>query len=108
MISTHILDTSNGNPAASVQVSLEQQSSSGQWNLLEKQSTNSDGRIAFQCPREPGVYRLTFGIQNYFQAQGKKPFFHDVPISFEISDTTRKYHVPLLLSPYGLSTYRGS
>jgi 5-hydroxyisourate hydrolase len=106
MISTHILDTSTGSPAAEVTVLLEKLSDS--WGLIQKETTNTDGRIAFQCPKEPGVYRLTFGIQDYQATQGRRAFFLDIPITFEITDTTRKYHIPLLLSPYGLSTYRGS
>jgi 5-hydroxyisourate hydrolase len=107
MISTHILDTSTGNPASGVLVSLEKQVE-GVWKGLQKEKTNGDGRIAFDCPREAGDYRLTFGVAEYFRAQQKTPFFLDVPVSFEISDTGRKYHIPLLLSPYGFSTYRGS
>jgi len=103
MISTHILDLSTGQPAAGVQVMLEKDGAP-----LKTESTNADGRIAFQVAYEPGVYRLTFAVATYARRQGQTPFFHDVPITFEITDTGRKYHVPLLLSPYGFSTYRGS
>ena len=107
MISTHILDTSTGNPASGVNVILEQRHGS-EWKVLKKESTNPDGRISFDIPREAGAYRLTFGIEGYFKSRGMLPFFLDLPIAFDISETQRKYHVPLLLSPYGLSTYRGS
>jgi 5-hydroxyisourate hydrolase len=107
MISTHILDTGTGLPAAGVTVTLDQRVGAA-WSPLKQESTNPDGRISFDIPREPGAYRLTFGIEAYFQARGMKPFFLDVPIAFEIVDINRKYHVPLLLSSYGLSTYRGS
>jgi 5-hydroxyisourate hydrolase len=107
MISTHILDTSTGSPAAGVSVTLEQKSGT-EWKALFSEKTNSDGRIRFECPRETGAYRLTFGIESYIKDRGLKPFFLDVPIAFDITDTQRNYHIPLLLSPYGLSTYRGS
>ena len=107
MISTHILDTGTGFPAAGVAVSLDRKIN-GTWSSLKLESTNADGRISFDIPREAGAYRLTFGIEAYFAARGQKPFFLDVPIAFEIVDINRKYHVPLLLSSYGLSTYRGS
>lgn len=103
MISTHILDLATGQPAAGVQVTLEKDGAP-----LKADTTNADGRIAFQVAYEPGTYRLTFGVAEYARRQGMPPFFLDVPITFEVTDTTRKYHVPLLLSPYGFSTYRGS
>jgi len=107
MISTHILDISTGSPAAAVRVTLEKKSGQN-WTLLQEDRTNTDGRIAYTCPYEPGVYRLTFGVEEYLSRQGLRPFFLDTPIIFEVVDTGRKYHVPLLLSPYGMSTYRGS
>ncbi|NBS88371.1 MAG: hydroxyisourate hydrolase [Verrucomicrobia bacterium] len=107
MISTHILDISTGSPAAGVRVTLEKRSGQG-WSALGQELTNSDGRIVYPCPYEAGVYRLTFEVAAYLSSQGKKPFFLDLPITFEVTDTSRKYHVPLLLSPFGLSTYRGS
>lgn len=105
MISTHILDTTKGSPASNVQVILERKESGG-WQEIGKDKTNSDGRIVFNCPKEAGTYRLTFFIENYFK--GEEHFFLDTPIIFKIKDTNRKYHVPLLLNPYGYSTYRGS
>ena len=107
MISTHILDTSKGQPAAGVKVLLERKDS-GSWVLLGTESTNADGRIQFQIPSNPGDYRLTFGVSDYYQAQKIESFFLDTPVVFRISDTNRKYHVPLLLNPFGFSSYRGS
>ena len=107
MISTHILDTSTGSPATDVSVTLERKNGSA-WHTLFSDRTNSDGRIRFECPREAGTYRLTFGIESYIATRGLRPFFLDVPIAFDITETQRNYHIPLLLSPYGLSTYRGS
>jgi 5-hydroxyisourate hydrolase len=105
MISTHILDTTKGVPAANVEVVLEQKNGES-WNLIGKDKTNTDGRIVYNCPKEKGIYRLTFLIQDYFK--GEEHFFLDTPIIFEVKSIERKYHVPLLLNPYGYSTYRGS
>lgn len=107
MISTHILDTSKGSPAAGVNVSLEKQNN-GSWFLMASEKTNSDGRIEFKNPADAGTFRLTFGVEAYFQSQKLESFFCDTPVIFKISDTQRKYHVPLLLNPFGFSTYRGS
>lgn len=107
MISTHILDTSLGHPADGVQVELEKKAGDS-WTKIAAEKTNADGRIAFSCPPEPGTYRLQFQIEPYFKRNGLAPFFILAPVIFQITDTTRKYHVPLLLNPYGYSTYRGS
>jgi len=105
MISTHILDTSLGLPAANVPVVLEKKSGAN-WQKVGEGKTNADGRHAFECPFETGDYRITFLIEDYFS--GRESFFLNTPILFRVKDTARKYHVPLLLNPYGLSTYRGS
>lgn len=107
MISTHVLDTSLGNPAAGVTVQLEKKNGES-WTSLAREKTNTDGRIVFQCPAEAGSYRLLFQADEYFLKNKVNSFFTLVPVQFEIKDTTRKYHVPLLLNPYGYSTYRGS
>jgi 5-hydroxyisourate hydrolase len=108
MISTHILDLTTGFPAKAVRVLLEKRDASGVWALVRDDETNADGRIVFDVPREAGAYRLTFSLESYFRSRGQEPFFLDAPVAFEIRDTGRKYHVPLLLSAYGWSTYRGS
>lgn len=111
MISTHILDTSLGHPAAGVEVELAIQagaSTAPTWTRLALERTNSDGRIVFATPVQSGIYRLQFKVAEYFQKSGLTPFFVEAPVIFEVKDTTRKYHVPLLLNPYGYSTYRGS
>lgn len=105
MISTHILDTTKGAPAADVTVVLEKKSDKG-WQAVGIDKTNADGRIVYDCPKEKGVYRLTFHIEDYFK--GEEHFFMNTPVVFQIKHTDRKYHVPLLLNPFGLSTYRGS
>ncbi len=107
MISTHILDINLGSPAADVLVTLEKQNSA-QWSLVKREKTNSDGRINFDCPYEAGQYRLTFQIEDYYKRLKQDSFFLAVPVAFQISDIKRKYHVPLLLSPFGYNTYRGS
>jgi 5-hydroxyisourate hydrolase len=107
MISTHVLDTSLGHPARDVVVELEKKSGSG-WTSIAKEKTNAEGRIVFACAPEAGVFRLQFHVDSYFKANQAKSFFTEVPVIFEITDTGRKYHVPLLLTPYGYTTYRGS
>lgn len=107
MISTHILDTMHGDPAANVKVVLEKREGAD-WNVLETAKTNDDGRIVFNCESVAGDYRLTFSSEEYFKDKGVECFFLATPVAFHISDTNRKYHVPLLLNPYGYSTYRGS
>lgn len=113
MISTHILDTSVGFPAAAVRVELERQVSSdegraGEWTRIGSDATNADGRIAFPVPYEAGSYRLIFHVGDYFRSKGQTPFFPEVTVQVNIVDTGRKYHIPLLLNPFGYSTYRGS
>jgi len=113
VISTHILDTSIGFPAASVRVDLEKQTlrddgSANDWTRIGSDATNSDGRIVFPVPFEAGSYRLVFHVGDYFRAKGQTPFFPEVTVQANITDTSRKYHIPLLLNPFGYSTYRGS
>ena len=107
MISTHVLDLDSGMPAVGVQVKLEI-FHSDQWNEIKFEKTNQDGRIAFNCEAKTGEYRLSFYIEDYLNSSGHVAFFTQAPISFKISDLSRKYHIPLLLSPFGFSTYRGS
>jgi 5-hydroxyisourate hydrolase len=109
MISTHILDTSKGMPARDVAIILEKkESNNGEWKKLGSGSTNVDGRLTFDCPNDPGIYRLIFGIEAYLKKDANDFFFLDTPVVFQIINTERKYHVPLLLNPYGYTTYRGS
>lgn len=107
MISTHILDTSLGQPAQGVSVELEKKSGES-WSPIGRETTNADGRIAFACPAEPGIYRLQFQVAPYFQKSKVAAFFTSIPVIFQVTDITKRYHVPLLLNPYGYSTYRGS
>ncbi len=109
-ITIHILDTTKGKPAAGVTILLAAQRSDG-WTEIGRGVTNADGRIKDLLPTdEPlplGVYRLTFLIAEYFQREGSTSFYPFVEIVFDLT-TREHYHVPLLLNPFGYSTYRGS
>jgi 5-hydroxyisourate hydrolase len=111
-ITSHVLDTSRGRPASGIPAVLEIRADSGVWRELARGVTDDDGRLgdllAADHPLTPGVYRLTFDVAAYFRAQDKKTFYPEIPILFEIRAPDEHYHVPLLLSPYGYSTYRGS
>lgn len=109
-ISTHVLDTSTGKPAVGVAICLERRIQDD-WQLIAKKATNDDGRVAdFMVDQSPntGNYRLTFDTKEYFAATTRESFFPRVTIEFEITNLQQHYHVPLLLSPYGFTTYRGS
>jgi 5-hydroxyisourate hydrolase len=104
-ISTHVLDAVAGGPATGVPVTLY-----GTGNeVLAEGVTDDDGRIpriADELPR--GVYRLRFDTAAFFSARGVPAFYPEIVIAFEITDAAAHYHVPVLLSPYAYSTYRGS
>ncbi|MEQ1833696.1 MAG: hydroxyisourate hydrolase [Candidatus Eisenbacteria bacterium] len=108
-ISTHILDLSTGTPAAGVAVSLER-ADGDDWTVQGRANTDADGRIrdAFGPVTAAGRYRLTFETGVYFAARGVASFHPEVVVVFEIRDAKQHHHVPLLLSPFGFSTYRGS
>lgn len=106
MISTHILDTSVGNPAANVKVTLE--FFDGEWKEISSGVTNDDGRFVFENESKEGQYRVNFYTEEYFQKTNTEYFFLQTPVAFNITNTNRKYHVPLLVNPFGYSTYRGS
>jgi 5-hydroxyisourate hydrolase len=108
-ITTHVLDTALGKPAADVAVVLERQAGS-EWTELGRGVTDADGRNRSLMTGDltAGVYRLTFATGAYFAAQAVAGFFPEVSIVFRVDETRSHYHVPLLLSPFGYSTYRGS
>ncbi|HEX7414378.1 MAG TPA: hydroxyisourate hydrolase [Bacteroidia bacterium] len=110
-ITTHVLDTSKGKPAQGISIVLEKLNADGSWAELGKGQTNTDGRLpgllANETKLAPGIYRLVFDTASYFKTQGVKAFYPSVTIAFETTDQSH-YHVPLLLNPYGYSTYRGS
>lgn len=110
-ISTHVLDTSIGRPAASIIVQLQRQTGTA-WAVMSKAVTDKDGRVTALFPPSSaagaGGYRLTFDVGEYFRARGVESFYAKVSIDFVVRDAAAHYHVPLLLNPYGYSTYRGS
>ncbi len=99
MISTHILDLQSGAPAPGVHVRLDRREGAA-WKKIAEIPTDLDGRVVFSHTVEAGTYQLTFLV--------KSPFFSEIPVLFDVVDPARKLHIPLLLSPYGYSTYRGS
>ena len=106
-ISTHILDTVTGDPARDVYVRLERRDSEG-WRTIAEGRTDADGRLRYRVPLhewQAGGYRLFFYVEPYL---GRDSFFPEITIAFHVHDAERHYHVPLLLSRYGYTTYRGS
>ena len=110
-VTTHILDTSIGKPASDVAVILQKAGKKNEWITIGMGLTDADGRIKdlLSTDRilEPGVYHLIFDTKTYYSRQGKPGFYPSVTIEFELADSSH-YHVPLLLNPFGYSTYRGS
>ncbi|MEO2046238.1 MAG: hydroxyisourate hydrolase [Pirellulales bacterium] len=110
-ITTHVLDTALGKPAEGLAISLSQQTDEG-WKELASGVTNSDGRIADlladDFPLKAGIYQMLFQTGPYFESTQTDNFYPFVPIVFELQNPNEHYHVPLLLNPFGYSTYRGS
>jgi len=106
-VSTHVLDATAGRPAEGVAVSLSYLDPAGGWVLVASGETGADGRHRFAAATERGQYRLTFGTGRYFAGRGAETFYPEVTITFSVTSDAH-YHVPLLLSPFGYSTYRGS
>ena len=109
-ISTHVLDVSKGKPAKDVPVVIERKEGEF-FNRLKSAKTDADGRVKDLVPEGKlveGTYRITFDTGAYWKAIGVEGFYPDAAISFIIRDANAHYHVPLLLSPFGYSTYRGS
>ena len=111
-ITTHVLDTARGTPARGVPVLLEIRDAQGRWQPLGQGTTDEDGRLRTLLSQDDklaaSVYRLTFETREYFAAHNIEGFYPQVAIVFEVRDAAEHYHVPLLLNPYGYSTYRGS
>ena len=108
-ISTHVLDLAGGTPAPGVEVALFVLTDDGTPELISEIQTDADGRIADLLEGEDlveGEYQLAFDVGGF--ADDPDAFFQSVAVAFRVTDTHRSYHVPLLLSPYGMSTYRGS
>jgi 5-hydroxyisourate hydrolase len=112
-ITTHVLDTSRGRPAAGVPVTLDRRDGAGEpWRPVGDGQTDADGRLRTLLPAEfrlqPGEYRLTFDARTYFAAQAVRTFYPTIVIHFEVTEGETHYHVPILLAPFGYTTYRGS
>ncbi len=112
-ITTHVLDTARGAPAAGVRVTLEHEGAPGAWTRVGEGTTDADGRLRTLLAAgglRAGAYRIAFDAGAYFRAQGVEAFWREVVIEFVVRDAgaSAHYHVPLLVSPFGYSTYRGS
>ena len=109
-ITTHVLDTSLGRPGAGIRVELHRKSDDA-WKLVGQGRTDANGRcsdLMGDAKPEPGTYRLIFHAAEYFREQNAKTFYSEIPVIFEVGDSGQHYHVPLLISPFGYSTYRGT
>ena len=109
-ITTHVLDTSLGRPVAGVPVSLLIREAAG-FRELSQGVTDADGRLRELLPSYPlqaATYQLVFEVAGYFRAAARAAFFERVTLEFHVADPSEHHHVPLLLSPFGYSTYRGS
>jgi 5-hydroxyisourate hydrolase len=110
-ITTHVLDTARGRPAAGLGVRLERRDGE-RWSTLAERVTDADGRVrdllAAGVTPAPGTYRLVFATGAYLGADGAAAFYPEVSVVFELRDPAQHHHVPLLLSPFGYTTYRGS
>jgi 5-hydroxyisourate hydrolase len=109
-LSTHVLDASSGRPAANVALTLHRRAGTGRWEPIGDGVTDDDGRCSTLAPDglQAAIYRLVFDTGAYFVASRQKGFYPEVSIVFEVTEPTRHHHVPLLLSPFAYSTYRGS
>lgn len=112
IISSHVLDIAMGEPVNGMKLDLSFKLPSGKWEAIYTGKTNSDGRVVCTASGgidfQEGTYRLEFEVGSYFKKRSVEAFYEKVTIDFIVKDLDRKYHVPLLLSPYGYSTYRGS
>jgi 5-hydroxyisourate hydrolase len=110
-VSTHVLDTARGRPATGISVSLEVRAGDN-WTCIASAATDENGRagnlIPSAVPFQRGTYRLRFDAAAYFRAQGIETLYSEVSVTFEVRNPGEHYHVPLLLSPWGYTTYRGS
>lgn len=110
-ISTHILDLMRGRPANDVPIRLERQEASGKWRILNLARTDQDGRCGQLLPDDQmpeGLYRLSFDTASYFLAQEISALYPVVEVTFQVRDGESQFHIPLLLSANGYTTYRGS
>lgn len=109
-LSSHILDINIGYPVANVKISLYKQNSDGDWAFVEAKVTDQNGRIKDFLPYTQdnrGIYKLTYHVGPYFESQRQNSFYPFIDVVFQITDENH-YHVPITLSPFGYSTYRGN
>lgn len=110
-LSVHVLNTETGLPSSNITVVLEAQQGD-KWVTLNEGKTDNNGRITELYPKDTnlqkGVYKVTFKTGDWFKANNKRSFFPEVPVVFVIDGNLEHYHIPLLLSSYGYSTYRGN
>ncbi|WP_065261381.1 hydroxyisourate hydrolase [Pseudomonas bananamidigenes] len=110
-LSVHVLNLENGLPSPGINVTLEHHVGQD-WQPLAQGTTNEQGRIAELFPAnqpfKAGEYRVVFKTGEYLEKAGHETFFPEIPVIFKVKQTDQHYHIPLLLSPYGFSTYRGS
>lgn len=109
-VSTHVLDTMRGQPAPGMPVTLSRREPDGDWKQIGEAETDADGRVGDIAGEEleAGEYRLEFETQPYFERSGLAVFYPRVAVTFNLADPAAHLHVPLLLSAYGYTTYRGS
>lgn len=111
-LSSHILDINTGRPAQGVKIVLSKLSGENNWSVMEERTTDGNGRVKDFLEKRTGadnrgVYKLTYYVALYFKSQAQDTFYPFIDVVFEIKDDSH-YHVPITLSPYGYSTYRGS
>jgi 5-hydroxyisourate hydrolase len=111
-ITTHVLDLTSGRPASGVAVALSARGEDGRWSEIARGVTDADGRLRDLLPAgqplDPGIYALGFESAAYFHGRGLDTFYPEVVVSFRVDVAAAHHHVPLLLGPFGYSTYRGS
>ena len=109
-ISTHVLDTMRGAPAAGLAVSLSRREPDGDWKVIGEAVTDADGRVKqlTEDDVEVGEYRLDFATRPYFERSGLSAFYPEVSVVFGVEDASGHVHVPLLLSAFGYTTYKGT
>jgi 5-hydroxyisourate hydrolase len=110
-ITTHVLDTSLGKPAVGLPVQLSVREGGQQMRVLAASVTDADGRVrqfASDAPLGAGSYQLSFETADYFRATQRQAFFERITLEFNVPSAAEHYHVPLLLSPFGYTTYRGT
>jgi 5-hydroxyisourate hydrolase len=111
-ITTHVLDLSRGKPAGGIPVTIEIRQENQGWKVLASSTTDADGRVKNLLPDDfriaIGIYRIHFDVASYFRSQKVESFYPEASVVFVVNDPSQHYHLPLLLSLHGYTTYRGS